>query len=546
MTKFSSEILEISNQILQHDIEIDLIDNLSKMPLEEQSSFFKCIDQQKMNIIRLLLRGYKMGISLLDQKDNIIDTSYIHKAENHLLELQGIVSELQQYNINYVLVKGVSASQLLFDDPYLRGVGDIDLVVGADDFERTFKLLRNRGYYRSNSSNLKSMEFYYGVLFHEISLEKIVRGRKVRIEVKRRTSCTSSFAKWWPHVTQKIINGITLNVLEDEFEILHLLLTAFINNESYSVFQDCRLRDYFDIAYAIKHVNFSWKDVLDAAEDMEVTHQVSAVLRSVKELFSAVGDQVDEVLSLVEKKYCKYEQTLFYYGMDKFEPTNYGLVENRPRADMSYSTFDRDFSTYQWNKSYRAVLYSKKNPDYLKRVFLFPNESTVSYSYRNEAGINANYRFFRREKEFIVEVNIEHTCKDVFKNNRCNIDVTWYNSDINSPTIYLKSHSPEIQNLETVDWDTYVDGEQCIGYYSGEEYTRIMDAEAKIPAHITSIQEGDITRIYFSFDKDQLFFPLDVLLLEVKFVFALAGDKEDILIDQGTVEHFIECVDHSK
>lgn len=73
-----------------------------------------------------------------------------------------------------------------------------------------------------------------------------------------------------------------------------------------------------------------------------------------------------------------------------------------------------------------------------------------------------------------------------------------------------------------------------------------MDAEAKIPAHITSVQEEEITRVYFSFDKDKLFFPLDVLLLEVKFVFAIAGDEEDILIDQGTVEHFIECVDHSR
>lgn len=110
----------------------------------------------------------------------------------------------------------------------------------------------------------------------------------------------------------------------------------------------------------------------------------------------------------------------------------------------------------------------------------------------------------------------------------------------------MKTHSPEIHNLETIDWDKYVDGEQCIGYYSGAEYARIMDAEAKIPAHITSGQEGNITRVFFSFDKDQLFYPLDVLLLEVKFVFAIAGDEEDILIDQGTVEHFIECVDHRK
>lgn len=475
-----------------------------------------------------------------------IDTKYDEVANAYWSESIKIAKLLSKTDLSYAVVKGVPLSFLLYSESYARGIGDVDILVKDEEFIKAFGLLISAGYCRTQSSELRAPVIYYGIHHHEIGLVKECAPYKVFVEIKKSTSALNSFEQWWPHVTQKNINGLTLNVLEDNFEILHLILNAFVNNESFSVFQDCRLRDYFDVAYAIKHVNFSWQVVLDAAEDMKVTHQIAAVLRSVKELFSAVSEQVDEVLSLIEKKYCKYEQTLFYYGMDKFEPTNYGLVENRPRADMSYSMFDRDFSTYQWNKSYRAVLYSKKNPDYLKRVFLSPNESTVLYPYRNEAGIHANYRFLRRERDFIVEVNIEHTCKDIIDKNRCNIDVTWYNSDINSPTIYLKSHSPEIQNLETIDWDTYVDGEQCIGYYSGEEYARIMDAEAKIPAHITSVQEGDITRVFFSFDKDQLFYPLDVLLLEVKFVFAIAGDEEDILIDQGTVEHFIECVDHSK
>lgn len=503
-----------------------------------------------------LLKKHKLYVVLHDDTfiskasltdfPTIADEKYKKRAQVCWSELTRLVRLFTSKKINFCVVKGVALSALLYSEPYKRGIGDIDIIVSEVDYERAFNLLISDGYVRTQAKEMKSPVIFYGVHHHEIGLYRYIGGEKVVVEIKKRTSATSSFELWWPHITQKTINGLTLNVLEDNFEILHLLLNAYVNNESFSVFQDCRLRDYFDVAYAIKYVNFSWQVVLDAAEDMKVTHQIAAVLRSVKELFSAVSEQVDEVLSLIEKKYCKYEQTLFYYGMDKFEPTNYGLVENRPRADMSYSMFDRDYSTYQWNKSYRAVLYSKKNPDYLKRVFLSPNESTVLYPYRNEAGIHANYRFFRRERDFIVEVNIKHTCKEIIDKNRCNIDVTWYNSDINSPTIYLKSHSPEIQNLETIDWDTYVDGEQCIGYYSGEEYARIMDAEDKIPAHITSLQEGDITRVYFTFDKDQLFYPLDVLLLEVKFVFAIAGDEEDILIDQGTVEHFIECVDHRK
>lgn len=545
MQSVFQEVLSLCNLFLNRRFSELSSQRYSQLSMEEKK---KILEQLRFHKLYAILRSNIIS-ELLETNE---DKTYLHgnellMAQNmHWKELTSIVNCLSNQRINYLLVKGVRLSWLMYSNPYTRGIGDIDLVIQLKDYEKAFNALISNGYVRGQAQYLKNSMAFYGIHYHEVKLYKMTPNGKVRVEVKKRTSATNSFELWWHHVIQKTINGLTLNVLEDNFEILHLILNAFVNNESFSVFQDCRLRDYFDVAYAIKYVNFSWQVVLDAAEDMKVTHQIAAVLRSVKELFSAVGEQADEVLSIIEKKYCKYEQTLFYYGMDKFESSNYGLVENRPRADMSYSMFDRDFSTYQWNKSYRAVLYSKKNPDYLKRVFLFPNESTVSYSYRNEAGINANYRFFRREKEFIVEVNIEHTCKEVFKNNRCNIDVTWYNSDINSPTIYLKTHSPEIHNLETIDWDKYVDGEQCIGYYSGAEYARIMDAEAKIPAHITSGQEGNITRVFFSFDKDQLFYPLDVLLLEVKFVFAIAGDEEDILIDQGTVEHFIECVDHRK
>lgn len=104
--------------------------------------------------------------------------------------------------------------------------------------------------------------------------------------------------------------------------------------------------------------------------------------------------------------------------MDKFTSNNHGLVEKRPRADLSYSIFERDFSTYQWNKSYRAVLYSQKNPDYVKRKYLHAGESTPFFHYKNEAGIIAQYRFFRQEDRFLVEVDIDSACKEIFEKKR--------------------------------------------------------------------------------------------------------------------------------
>lgn len=543
MKRTHIDVMDLCNMVIENKINKGSIQRYKIESDEEIEAMCEVLRSHKLYAV---LNDRKLIQELFpdERREIFFDEKYECIANVYWEELLAIVNILSENNIDYAVIKGVPLSCLLYSDPYARGIGDIDIVVKDDDFEKVFKLFVSDGYVRTQSINLKTPIIYYGIHHHEIGLVKECNLYNVAVEIKKRTSATNSFDQWWPHVTKKIINGLSLKALMDEYEILHLLINTFMNNESFSLFQDCRLRDYFDVAYAIKNVTFSWKVILDAAEEMKITHQVAAVLRSVKDLFRSVAEEAEACLSLIEEKYCKYDQTIFYYGMDKFFPTNYGLVENRPRADVSYSIFDRDFSTYQWNKSYRTVLYSKKNPDYVKRQFLRVEESTPFYPYKNEAGIIAQYHFFRNEDRFFVEVNIDCSCKDVFEKNRCNIDVTWYNNDINSPTIYLKSHSPEIKELEEIKWDVYVDGEQCIGYYSGEEYARIMNAESKISAHITSFQENGITKVYFSYYKEQLFFPLDVLLLEVKFVFAVAGDKEDILIDQGTVEHFIECVDH--
>ena len=460
----------------------------------------------------------------------------------HWEELKCVTSSLSANNIQYTLVKGVALSQLLFDSSYVRGIGDIDIVVREDQMEQAFRLLQKMGYTRQKAKNLNDLVYFYGVTHHEIVLEKEIDNCKVYVELKRRTSCLpNDFNFWWPHVTSKIYDGVQLNILDENFEILHLILNSFSNNEIRGLYQNCYLRDYFDVAYAIKHVTFSWQDILNAAEQMEVTHQVATVLRSVKDIYPSVREQIEGVLDTIANAYCKYEEKPFYFGADKTEYTNLGLVPDRPRARLSYSIFDRDFSVYQFVKSYKAVIYSKRNPDYVYKQKLLPETSLSPQVYVNAGKIDATYYFSRVGAKFEVVVDIANSCEWVFDGNDCSITVLWYNNDINSPLLTTKCSSPMIKKIQELNWDFVTKAKLNTEYYSSEEYLQCIKKMTVPTVKITSSNYDDFTRIVFSFNQEELFFPLETVNFEVQFNYWIHGE-EDIEVSLGSEENFIEWV----
>ena len=507
----------------------------------------ECLTEEEINKLVTLIQKHKMQIlyNWLSLNNNChIQTVYekiIQKRAYHWKELIEIIQLLNLNKISYVLVKGVALSSLLYNDPYMRGTGDIDIIVQDDNFDLFFELLKDKGYYRLDGKEIVSSEVNYGIYHHEISMTKTINGFDIIAEVKKRSSCTSSFESWWKFVTEKEINGVPLKVLNNDAELLHLFLNTFHNNESSFVSQNCRLRDYFDVAYAIKHIDICWDNILKMAEELQVTHQIQIVLQSTSELYE-LENETSNILEKIRSDYCRYQEKPFYYGIDRIPTPDFGLVSNRPRAAMTYSIFDKDFSTYQWNKSYKAVIYSKKNPDYLQRLHLQENASTPYYQYFNKIGINAKYRFYRNDGDFIVEIDIDHSCKDFFENNRCIIEVTSYINDINSPAVIVKNHTPEITNLLDVNWNIPVEG-KYLDRFSSSKYKIMLLEEPKIEAYLSTSHYENFTRVQFSFSKEKIYYPLDVVLWEVKFVLLIKNGEENISINQGTSEHFIECDD---
>lgn len=120
--------------------------------------------------------------------------------------------------------------------------------------------------------------------------------------------------------------------------------------------------------------------------------------------------------------------------------------------------------------------------------------------------------------------------------------VLWYNNDINSPVLLEKVITPCICWDDRQNYEICVDEKIVTDFYVTNEY---LDLLAKIKlkkVNIISQIIDDNIQIRFSTDAEKLFFPLDVLNIEVKFTLLFHGDRDDVEIDMETDENFIEIV----
>lgn len=542
MNRNSSDLLIlVTNELLKNpvqsfDCHAFIVSN--RLQDEEIEQMLWLAFQHKIFVVLSLFRPWVRSETLQKEIDE-----YNSQRRHYYAEFQSIARTLNEAKIKYVVVKGVPLSCMMYGEPYLRGVGDIDYVVDESQIDHVFRLFQSLGYQQTQCDAQERPVFLYGVHHHEIEMSRYIEGICVDIELKKRTSCLpKDFHQWWPHVRQKDFNGTLVNTLNGNYEILHLLINTFSDNESKCMFLNCYLRPYFDVAYMIRHVRFDWLTVLNAAEQMEMTHQVAVVLRSVAELYPILEEDICDILTLISEKYGRYNQSLFYYGADKEKFTNCGLVPDRPRAKLLYSIFDHDFSVFQFAKSYKATMYSKNNPDYQLRLKMEPQSVSEPKRYANYHGIRANYWYACRGQEFQIITEIDHSCQAVFAQQYCYVTLLWYSNDINSPVVTEKYLSPQINELDKLNWD--MDGlSQFEGeYYTSQEYATLLQTLPVQRLHISSQVLANATRITFSFQQETIFFPLDIKNFEVKFSFLCHGKEADIHIDLGSEDDYIECL----
>ncbi len=438
----------------------------------------------------------------------------LHGAR-YLRELSGLCDMLNGLDIRYAVIKGAPLSMQIYGSLTYRQMGDIDLVVGEDSLERVYGLLFERGYRINDENEPLPLIFPFGCSYHEITLQKSIDGMRLELELKRGSSAVNfGFNEWLDHTEDIEVNGIPVKTLDFNYSVLHLFINTYLDNEALNLHQNCRLRNYFDIAYLLCHRELDWDELLPLADHFEARHKLHRVLLSVSGLYELPEYIVNTIIPLTAPQNCNYPAEVCYYRIDHFQRYNSFLTTMPDRTDVKKSVFDRDYAVFEYGRFYKDVLYSESNRNIDHRISLSAqNRSSDWLKYRSYLDIEAYYRFAITEDRFDVIFKIPrdgdfgtYYREDIF------FQVEWYDNDTQSYAYMIQVNSELLSLGEAVETKR---ADPLVGLYGKEDYRdelrRISDRLGDIV--IGSAEFSDCTQVSVSFERARLFAPRSTLII---------------------------------
>lgn len=531
--------MSMSNQEYLLKITTEMIQNTAVIFDEkfDTESFWALARQHKLEFT--IHNTAQFEASNLNHKD------YMEKKDveyaDYLNEHEKICAALDNNNIQYRVVKGIVLSQLIYDSFTCRGIGDIDIVVEDQNMERAYWILRDLGYSSAENLGDDKMRVNLGVFFCEI---KLSNAKGVFVEIKRGVSAIDTpFEPWFKHCAEMEYNNGKIITLDDYHNVLLLFAQTFINNEGKVIFYKCRLREYFDVAYFICHRrSFNWEHLLKLSEAYELKHQVQVVLKSTNEIYPLPEWFMESVYPLAGEDNGAYNNSFFYYGEDKRMDYNEGLLVQRHKASIRYSIFDKEFSIYQFIKHYKAVLYSKRNNEFLHKL-LIANEhssSDIEYSFNSDS-VKMQYQFTCLSDFFLVHINLWNTSADYLESNNVSARVAWYDNDVTSCMLQRYVDTGILKKNDLIYAKEIEIPVITRNYYplDSDAYNELQNVKDKTKIAVHCIPKPTHLEIQFHFPRSFLFECLDYVAFEIKLV---ENHNDQHVMSMGSVVNVIGVV----
>ncbi len=152
---------------------------------------------------------------------------YLHSAGlSQLREIQvsGLAEAFCEAELPAIWTKGVVLASAVYPHPALRPMGDIDLIVRAEDLDRAERVLQTLGFVQTEVEPFGS--FTRDVVHARAYSRSDHRGLPLEIHhalVKDHQAPSSNASTWfWEHTTSIPINGCSIVALKAEAFLLHL------------------------------------------------------------------------------------------------------------------------------------------------------------------------------------------------------------------------------------------------------------------------------------------------------------------------------------
>jgi hypothetical protein len=168
------------------------------------------------------------------QRD-LIALSLRHKLINHVRSsaLSNLVCSFQQANIPYRILKGAALAYILYPEPGLRPMKDMDILVRDGDLEQVCDLLQQAGY-KQNGQTAVSTDRHHLPEFH-----KLVDGFTLTIEIHNHLLLETSAHPWGrmedlrsSPMQFSLPDGVQAVTLGSAELLFHLCRHAFYDNHA--------------------------------------------------------------------------------------------------------------------------------------------------------------------------------------------------------------------------------------------------------------------------------------------------------------------------
>lgn len=211
-----------------------------------------------------------------------VEQAYWHTRVTNLLmadELAARLAVFAQAGIPVVVLKGAALAFTLYPDPALRCLGDIDLLVHAEQRTLAMAVLEDQGFapygemqegFCARYSNERAFR-RCGKPPVQVDLHWALSGRSYW---RQRTSMT-----WfWAHTAPWSVGGQPALMLGPEAQLLHLCAHAWQHGTP-------KIRWSYDIALLLTRWSIDWDEVLAIAPIFGFTAALQATLASVGDLW---------------------------------------------------------------------------------------------------------------------------------------------------------------------------------------------------------------------------------------------------------------------
>ena len=431
--------------------------------------------------------------------------------KDSLMVLHKTIDMLESNDYAYCIIKGMPLSTQIYGDPLIRDIGDIDIIINANDLKKIYTHMKDIGYYQIDNKDSDDPVLYYSDEYFEIKLVADTTQLLPHIELKWGSS---AFAKqdiaWFENIELVNINGDLVKTQNKTYALIHMFANTFTDNEDRVLSQGNTIRNYLDLAYYLEYsFHDDFKHVINVAKNLYCSRKIYSVLSSLKQLFSFDNFDINSAVKLSRSDALSYPKRMPAFSFKEDFMGGSRVPNNIVRMSSAMRIIDKDCAYFEYVRNHKLSVFSKLCLLYINRKVMKLDEITEWIKCESQDSVFYRYCNY---KDFIkIECEVNAQTNDDMKE-KYGIKIILINSNTFMPTLYDQFYLP----IDTKEFSR-----KRIETSAGKEYSNEFINEHNDlfiePIVYGSVKKKNNTYVYsFEIQKDSVLIEHSKLLFEFR------------------------------